>query len=160
MPQERPQQRQNKQANKKNYLILIAWKIIGPNWFVKDSETKEQQGKINNDSRTVLKQDNEFHFNLTYSLKHNFPAKQEIFQLQFFKTALDFWLKSCKYIRFLFFIFFLSLQGRTCCIWKFPGQGLNQSCSCWPTPQPQQCQIRASVVTYTTAHSNAGSLTH
>ena len=20
--------------------------------------------------------------------------------------------------------------------WKFPGQGLNQSCSCWPTPQP------------------------
>ena len=23
-------------------------------------------------------------------------------------------------------------------IWKFPGQGSNWSCNCWPTPQPQQ----------------------
>lgn len=38
-----------------NDLILIAWKIIGPNCFVKDSETKEQQEKTNNGSRTVLK---------------------------------------------------------------------------------------------------------
>ena len=30
----------------------------------------------------------------------------------------------------------------------------------WPTPQPQQCQIWAASATYTTAHSNAGSLTH
>ena len=29
-----------------------------------------------------------------------------------------------------------------------------------PMPQPQQCQIWASSVTYTTAHGNAGSLTH
>ena len=36
--------------------------------------------------------------------------------------------------------------------------GLNHSH--WPTPQPQQCQILAVPVTYTTAHSNAGSLTH
>ena len=39
----------------------------------------------------------------------------------------------------------------------FPGQGLNWSCSCWPTPHPQQCQIWAAI--YTTAHGNAGSLT-
>ena len=36
----------------------------------------------------------------------------------------------------------------------------NQSCSCWPTPQPQQHGIQATSVTYTTAHGNAGSLTH
>ena len=39
-------------------------------------------------------------------------------------------------------------------------EGSNQSCSCRPTPQPQQCQIQATSVTYTTAHSNTGSLTH
>ena len=37
--------------------------------------------------------------------------------------------------------------------------GSNQSCSCRPTPQPQQCQIWATSVTYTASHSNAGSLT-
>ena len=33
------------------------------------------------------------------------------------------------------------------------------SCSCQPTPQSQQCKIRAISVTYTTTHS-AVSLTH
>ena len=37
---------------------------------------------------------------------------------------------------------------------------LNQSCSCWPIPQPQQCGPQAAPVTYTTAHGNTGSLTH
>ena len=36
----------------------------------------------------------------------------------------------------------------------------NQSCSCQLIPQPQQSQIQAVSVTYTTAHSNAGSLAH
>ena len=36
----------------------------------------------------------------------------------------------------------------------------NQSYSCWPMPQPPQCHIWAASVIYTTAHSNAGSLTH
>ena len=36
----------------------------------------------------------------------------------------------------------------------------NQSCSFWPTPQPQQCRSWAVSMTYTRAHSNAGSLTH
>ena len=29
-----------------------------------------------------------------------------------------------------------------------------------PSPEPQQCRIRAASATYTTAHGNAGSLTH
>ena len=45
-------------------------------------------------------------------------------------------------------------------IWKFPGEGSNQSCSCWPMPQAQQCQIQAMCVTYTAAHGNTGALTH
>ena len=42
-------------------------------------------------------------------------------------------------------------------IWKFPGEGSDWSCSCQPTPQLQQHQIRATSVIYTTAHGNAGS---
>ena len=43
---------------------------------------------------------------------------------------------------------------------KVPRLGSDQSCSCRPTPQPQQCQIPAASATYTTAHGNVGSLTH
>ena len=39
-------------------------------------------------------------------------------------------------------------------------RGLNQSCSCWPMPQPELCGIRAASVTYTTAQGNARSLAH
>ena len=45
-----------------------------------------------------------------------------------------------KYVSFFFFFCFLVC---TCGIWKFPGKESNQSYSCWPMPQPQQCQIRA-----------------
>ena len=41
-----------------------------------------------------------------------------------------------------------------------PRLGVESEPRCQPTPQPQQRRIRASSVTYTTAHSNAGSLTH
>ena len=58
---------------------------------------------------------------------------------------------------YYYYYFFLSFWGH---IWRFPGQGSNRSCSCWLTPQTQRRQIRASSVTYTTAHGNAGSLTH
>ena len=37
---------------------------------------------------------------------------------------------------------------------------MNQSCSCQPTPQPQQRGIWAMSATYATAHSNAWFLTH
>ena len=46
-------------------------------------------------------------------------------------------------VRKLHFIF-MYLFNFQCCthgMWKFPGQGLNWSNSCWPTPQPQQCGI-------------------
>jgi len=35
-----------------------------------------------------------------------------------------------------------------------------QSCSCWPMPQPQECQIRDVSVTYSAACDNTRSLTH
>ena len=38
-------------------------------------------------------------------------------------------------------------------------RGSNQSCSYQPIPKPQQHQIRATSVTYTTAHGNAVSFT-
>jgi len=44
---------------------------------------------------------------------------------------------------------------------QLPTYTTAQSCSCcWPTPQAQQSQIRATSETYTTAQGNAGSLTH
>ena len=43
---------------------------------------------------------------------------------------------------------------------EVPRLGLNRSCSLQPTPEPQQRQIQAASVTYTTAHGNAASLTH
>ena len=55
------------------------------------------------------------------------------------------------------FFFFLSIEGHTCGIWKFQGQGSNWSCSCWPTPQPHQ--IPATSATYTAACNNTRSLT-
>ena len=50
--------------------------------------------------------------------------------------------------------------GHTCGIWRFPSLVSNWSSSCRPMPQPQQRRIWAMSVTYTTAHSNAGSFTH
>ena len=41
-----------------------------------------------------------------------------------------------------FFFFFFFFQGCTC-IWRFPGQGSNWSCSRQPMPQPQQRGIKA-----------------
>ena len=37
---------------------------------------------------------------------------------------------------FYFILVFLSFQGCTCGIWRFPGQGSNCSCNCQPKPQP------------------------
>ena len=44
----------------------------------------------------------------------------------------------------LLFCFVFAFLGQTCGIWKSPGQGSNQSCSCRRTPQPwpQQRGIR------------------
>ena len=61
------------------------------------------------------------------------------------------------FVLFLSFCYFL---GRSHGIWRFLGQGSNRSCGQWPTPEPQQRGIQGASVTYTTAHCNAGSLTH
>ena len=43
---------------------------------------------------------------------------------------------------------------------EVPRVGVDLNCSCQSMPQPQQCRKRASSVTYTTAHSSTGFLTH
>ena len=63
---------------------------------------------------------------------------------------------------FFFFFFgggvvFLGLYLRHM---EVPRLGVKSELFCQPTPQPQQRQIQAASVTYTTAHDNAGSLTH
>ena len=63
-------------------------------------------------------------------------------------------------VYFYFILFLLFFYGHTRIIWRFPGLVLNWSYSHQPTPQPQQHQIRATSATYTTAHGNAGSLSH
>ena len=55
---------------------------------------------------------------------------------------------------FFIFCLFDFLNGCTCSIWKFRGQGSNRSWSCQPTPQPWKCRIQA------IACGNARSLTH
>ena len=102
---------------------------------------------------------------------------------QFLTTASDLFYSSCKstngfdgyndivhlyiidlnYLKILSILLFLSIylfcflsfQGRTRSIWRFPGQGSNRSCSHRPTPQPQQHGIRAASAAYTTAHSSS-----
>ena len=64
---------------------------------------------------------------------------------------------------FLFFIFFVFLP----LLWAAPAayggsqaRGRIGAVAPRPTPEPQQRRIRAASATYTTAHGNAGSLTH
>jgi len=68
-------------------------------------------------------------------------------------------IRFCTYICILFFFFFFVF----CLSRAAPvayGWGSNRSCSHPPTPQPQQHRIWTESATYTTAHGNAGSLTH
>ena len=55
------------------------------------------------------------------------------------------------------FLFLLLLFRATLMIHGSSWARMNSCCSCQSTPQPQQCQIQATSVTYTTAHGNAGS---
>ena len=61
---------------------------------------------------------------------------------------------------FFIYLFFLVFLWPHPWHLEVPRLGLNRSCSCWPTPQPQQRRIQATSMTYTTAHSSTGSLTH
>ena len=60
---------------------------------------------------------------------------------------------SCPFF-FLFLFLFCFLRP------NLQHMGWNQSYSCWPQPQPQQCEIWAVSATYAIAHSNTGSPTH
>ena len=60
----------------------------------------------------------------------------------------------------LIYLFIFVFQGSTSSIGRFPGQGCTWSCSCRPTPEPQQCGIQVVFSTYITAHGNSRSLTH
>ena len=64
-----------------------------------------------------------------------------------------------KLVKFFFFFFFLSFVLLELHLWhmEVPRLGVNQSCCCQPTPEPQQCQIWAMSATYTTAHGNSRS---
>ena len=61
-------------------------------------------------------------------------------------------------ILFFFFLFFLRAEPEA--YGSSQARQLNQSYSCWPTPQPQQLRIQALSATYTAGHSSAGFLTH
>ena len=91
----------------------------------------------------------------------------DIFKILF----LFYMLTPLHFFFFFFFFFFFCLfvfcccrccyfLGHSCGIWRFPGYGFSQSCSRQPTPEPQQCGIRAASATYTTALSHVRSLTH
>ena len=60
------------------------------------------------------------------------------------------------YQPFISCLLFFFLNGRISDIWKFPGQGSNQSCNCQPQPQPQPQPpwIQASSATYASAWGN------
>ena len=62
-------------------------------------------------------------------------------------------LKTCSLTSSLFCLFFLFFfSGPHLQQMEFPGLVSNQSCSCWPMPQPQQHKIQAISATCTTAH--------
>ena len=59
-----------------------------------------------------------------------------------------------------FFFFFFCFFGAHLWHRKFPGWGSKWGHNCQPGAQPQEHQIWAGSATYTTAHSNTGSLIH
>ena len=64
-------------------------------------------------------------------------------------------------LRFFLFVFvFLLFRAAPEAYGSSQAKGQIGATSCWPTPQPQQLWIQAKSVTYTTAHSNTGTLTH
>ena len=88
-----------------------------------------------------------------------------------FSSCLSFWKASGTYqnlldhdllisLVFFYFILFFVFLGPHLQHMEVPRLGVKWSCSCRPTPQPQQYWIRAESMTYTSAHSNAGPLTH
>ena len=63
-------------------------------------------------------------------------------------------------LSYIFKKIFFSFKGLHLQHMAVPRLKANRSSSCWPTHSHSNTQIQASSVTYNTAHSNAGSLTH
>ena len=69
------------------------------------------------------------------------------------------WFPSPQYVKYFFFFFFL-IRPVPMAHGDSQAGGWNGTTSHWPMPQPQQHQIWAVSVTYTTAQGNARSLIH
>ena len=84
----------------------------------------------------------------------------DVYSLFLFLSTIPFhrYATVCLSVRFFVCVCFFSL-GPHLQHMEVPRLGSNQSCSCQPTPEPQQHQIWAMSVTHNTAHRNAGSLT-
>ena len=59
-----------------------------------------------------------------------------------------------------FFFFLFTFSGHTCSIWKFPRLGVESELQLLVYATTTTAPDPSCVLTYTTAHSNAGSLTH
>ena len=84
----------------------------------------------------------------------NFPNELAITFLGIFPREMRIYFYAEICTRRIFFFFFLGPHLQHMEVTRL---GLNQSCSCWPTPQPRRMSTS---VTYTTAHGNPRSLTH
>ena len=59
-------------------------------------------------------------------------------ELNISKSGINDHILVSQQVSYFFYLLFFAFQGSTCSIWRFPGEGSNRSCSCQPTPQPQQ----------------------
>ena len=82
-----------------------------------------------------------------HSIHSQREKKQAIHKEKGIKMASDsLTITLDQYLQISFFFFLLFLGGgRICSIWKFPGSRQNWSCSCRPTPQPQQCSYSTAI---------------
>ena len=86
-------------------------------------------------------------------------TKQHLKKLAGFLPVYCSWLIPLCSITFFFPFFFLLFRAILVARGGSQARVESKLC-CQPTPQPQQCRIQAGSVTYTTTHSNTGSLTH
>ena len=65
---------------------------------------------------------------------HRSPLFLKSHHLILLRSHSSFCFAAKRLILFCIYLFiYFAFQGHTCGIWRFPGQRLNLSCSCWPT---------------------------